>query len=385
MTPSELAAGLKAAAHDLGFDLVGIASAISPPGFPRLLSWLERGFAGEMHYLPRRAEAYAHPQHVLAGVKSVVMTAVNYRTVEPAECGPNQGRIARYAWGNADYHQLLKARLKQLADWLHTQVPTCRTRPVVDTAPLLERDFARLAGLGWFGKNTLLIHKRAGSYLFLGALLTDVELEPDEPHATSHCGTCTRCLDICPTHAFPEPYVLDARKCISYLTIELRGSIPSELRPGIGAWLFGCDLCQDVCPWNRKAPATNEPGFHPLPELSPADARTLLLMTEEEFQARFADTPLARPGWTGLRRNAAIVLGNRGDEAALPALIHVLNDPSPIVRGAAAWALGRRGGSAAVAALQRRRQLEHDPDVLTELEAALRACGEPIAPASTEG
>lgn len=385
MTPSELAAGLKAAAHDLGFDLVGIASAVSPPGFPHLLSWLERGFAGEMHYLPRRAEAYAHPQHVLEGVKSVIMTAVNYRTVEPAACGPNQGRIARYAWGHADYHQFLKARLKQLADWLHAQVPTCRTRPVVDTAPLLERDFARLAGLGWFGKNTLLIHKRAGSYLFLGALLTDVELEPDQPHTTSHCGTCTRCLDVCPTHAFPEPYVLDARQCISYLTIELRGSIPPELRPGIGEWLFGCDLCQEVCPWNRKAPATKEPVFQPLPEFSPADARTLLLMTEEEFQARYAATPLARPGWIGLRRNAAIVLGNRGDEAALPALIHALDDSSPIVRGAAAWALGRRGGPAAVAALQHRRQIEHEPDVLAELEAALGACGEPSPPAPTEG
>jgi len=373
MTPAELSTGIKAAARSIGFDLVGIASATAPPGFSRLQEWLARGFAGEMHYLPRRAAAYAHPRHVLEGANSVVMVAVNYRTGDPAEVsGPNQGRIARYAAGSADYHDVLKERLRKLADWLHAQRPGCRTRGVVDTAPLLERDFAQLAGLGWFGKNTMLIHKQAGSYLFLGALLTDVELEPDAPHATSHCGTCTRCLDACPTHAFPQPYVLDARKCIAYLTIELRGVIPAELRSGLGDWLFGCDVCQDVCPWNRKAVRATDAAFQPSADLAPADARTLLLLSEREFRERFAHSPLARPGWIGLRRNAAIVLGNRGDAAAVPALITALNDPSPIVRGAAAWALGALGGPSATAALEDRRQQETDAQVLEELEAALQ-------------
>ncbi|MDZ4684510.1 MAG: tRNA epoxyqueuosine(34) reductase QueG, partial [Planctomycetaceae bacterium] len=251
--PAELSQTLKSAAIALGFDLVGIAPAVTPLGFTRLQEWLQRGYAGEMSYLPRREAAYEHPRHVLDGVRSVVMVAVNYKSAEPPkddaasgdQSSPTPAQVAKYARGPTDYHDVLKDRLRQLADVLHERVSGCRTRCVVDTAPLLERDFAQLAGLGWFGKNTLLIHKRAGSFLLLGALLTDVELEPDQPHDTSHCGTCTRCLDVCPTDAFPAPYVLDARKCISYLTIELKGAIPRELRTGIGDWLFGCDLCQD--------------------------------------------------------------------------------------------------------------------------------------------
>jgi epoxyqueuosine reductase len=281
-------------------------------------------------------------------------------------------QVARYARGGADYHDLLKDRLRAVADVLHARVPGCRTRAVVDTAPLLERDFARLAGLGWFGKNTMLIHKRAGSYLLLGALLTDVELEPDQPHATSHCGTCTRCLDVCPTDAFPEPYQLDARKCISYLTIELKGPIPLELRSGIGDWLFGCDLCQEVCPWNRKSPTTTDPVFQPRPDLAPADALDMLRLTRDEFRLRFRDSPLNRPGYGGLRRNAAIVLGNSSDAVAVPILIATLADADPVVRGAVAWALGQLGGAAARTALQERHGIEDNPDVLHELNAALQ-------------
>jgi len=238
-----------------------------------------------------------------------------------------------------DYHDLLRDKLKQLADAVHELRPGCRTRGVVDTAPLLERDFAKLAGLGWFGKNTMLINKRAGSWLLLAALLTDLDLDLDAPHSTSHCGTCTRCLDVCPTNAFPEPYVLDARRCISYLTIELRQQIPSELRDGIGNWLFGCDLCQDVCPWNRKAPVTSEPAFQPQPDLRPADAADILKMSHSEFVSRFEHTPLERPGWDGLRRNAAIVLGNSGDRTVIPILVALENDPSPLVHEAVRWAL----------------------------------------------
>jgi epoxyqueuosine reductase len=397
MTSSDsLTAELKAAAIAIGFDLVGIAPAVTPLGFTRLQHWLEQGHAGEMHYLPRREAAYEHPQHVLDGVRSVVMVAVGYQSVVSGPCAVGSqeaatssdsrlstlkhqlptvpARVAQYARGPVDYHDVLKERLRQLADVLHERSPGCRTRCVVDTAPLLERDFAQLAGLGWFGKNTMLIHKRAGSFLLLGAILTDVALEADKPHHTSHCGTCTRCLDVCPTAAFPQPYVLDARRCISYLTIELKSPIPSELRSDIGDWLFGCDLCQDVCPWNRKSPVSTDPAFQPRVELSPADAVEIMTMTKADFRRRFQGTPLDRPGYDGLRRNAAIVLGNSGDRSVIPALIATLGDPSPLVRGAIAWALGQLNADDARAALQERRRIEDNPAVLDELDAALRYC-----------
>lgn len=371
----ELTQAVKAAALRVGFDLVGIAPAVSTPGFAQLQDWLRAGFAGEMHYLPRREAAYEHPRNVSATVRSVIMLGMNYRTQEPMPTGPNEGRVARYAWGTTDYHDLLRGRLKQLADVLHELRPDCTTRGVVDTAPLLERDFARLAGLGWFGKNTMLINKRAGSWLLLAALLTDLELDVDGPHETSHCGTCTKCLEVCPTEAFVGACVLDARKCISYLTIELKGPIPAELRAGIGEWLFGCDLCQDVCPWNRKAPMSAEPAFKPQSELHPADCIAILQMSREQFAQRFGKTPLERPGYNGLRRNAAIVLGNRGDSSAVPVLVEAIGDESTIVRGAVAWALGQLAGEVAQAALLAQLQVETDPMVRTELEAAVQSIG----------
>ena len=327
----------------LGFDLVGVAPAVSPEGFSQLRSWLERGLAGEMQYLPRRKEAYRHPDAVLSGVRSIIMVALNYRTVEPpGEVAPGQGRVSRYAWSDCDYHDVLRSKLKHLAAFLHQRSPDSRTRVAVDTAPLLERDFARLAGLGWFGKNTMLINKRKGSWLFLGGLLTDLELRPDEPHETTHCGTCTRCLEACPTDAFPEPYVLDATRCISYLTIELRDRpVPEAHRPGMGDWLFGCDICQDVCPWNRKAPQSTAAEFHPSRELAPADCVSLLSLSQEEFASRFGQTPLSRPGREGILRNACIVLGNTGDQTAVTALEAALDDESPLVREAASWAIER--------------------------------------------
>ncbi|MFV0446814.1 MAG: tRNA epoxyqueuosine(34) reductase QueG [Planctomycetaceae bacterium] len=316
----QLTAELKRQARDVGFNLCGVASAIAPITLAALDNWLAQGFAGEMQYIERRRTAYDSAVGVLPGCRSVVMLAMNYHTAEPISHQTGQGRIARYAWGTGDYHDLLRVRLKQLANWLQTRVPGCRTRGVVDTAPLLERDFARLAGLGWFGKNTMLINKRLGSWLFLAALLTDVKLPADAPHETAHCGTCTRCLDACPTNAFPEPYVLDATRCISYWTIEHRGPIPEEMHAGIGNWLFGCDICNDVCPWNRKAPASTEPAFAPQPSLNPVNARELLSLSADEFHKRYGTTPLSRPGHTGLQRNAAIVVANA--ESA------VTNDPT---------------------------------------------------------
>ncbi len=219
---------IKVWAKRLGFDLCGICPAVAPPGVDRFQAWLEAGYAGEMHYLPDRAEAASDPRYVLDGARSIVMLAMNYRTVEPGSAEPGQGRVSRYAWGG-DYHDLIRERLTKLADSLRTLVPAAKVRGVVDTAPLLEREFAQLAGLGWIGKNTLLLNKQMGSWFFLAALLTDLELESDSPHETDHCGTCRACLDACPTQAFVDAYVLDARRCISYLTIELRQPIPLEL------------------------------------------------------------------------------------------------------------------------------------------------------------
>jgi epoxyqueuosine reductase len=219
--------------------------------------------------------------------------------------------------------------------------PGAQGRGVVDTAPLLERDFARRAGLGWFGKNTMLIHKRLGSLFFLGALLLDLDLAPDAPFTADHCGTCTACLDACPTNAFTAPYQLDSRKCISYLTIELRGPIREDLRAGVGSWLFGCDVCQDVCPWNRKAPWGQDPELQPRTDLEAIDPIELLGLDEAQFRRRFRDTALWRTKRQGLLRNAAIVLGNTGGLGAIPALENAMADPDPVIGEAARWASGR--------------------------------------------
>jgi len=374
LSAEDLARELKAVAAEQGFCLAGIAPAVAPTGYDHLRDWIQAGYSGEMHYLPRREAAYGHPSSALASVRSILMLAMTFRSEDrvPSEAG--SGQVSCYAWNETDYHDLLRERLRPVADRLHRHRPGCRTRITVDTAPILERDFARLAGLGWFGKNTMLLNKKHGSFFFLAGVLTDVELPPDTPHETAHCGTCTRCLDACPTDAFVAPYVLDARKCISYLTIELRDDpVPLDLRPGMEDWVFGCDICQDVCPWNTKSPRTSDPAFTPRPELRPVDARRLLALSAEEFEQSFGPTPLARPGRAGVLRNAAIVVGNQKDVEAVPALVRNLDDAEPLIRGAAAWALGQIGGTKADAALQARLAIESDPVVRDELNAACQA------------
>lgn len=366
----ELTAALKGEAERLGFALAGACPAVAPPGIDHFEAWLGIGYAGEMQYLADRAEAYRHPSRVLDGARSILMLATVYRSAESEGPQAGHGRISRYAWGR-DYHDLIHDRLHQLADFHHRLTPQAQVRGVVDTAPLLEREFAQLAGLGWIGKNTLLLNRGLGSWFFLAALLTTEPLQYDPPFEQNHCGTCRACLDACPTGALVEPYQLDARKCISYLTIELRGPVPRGLRTPMGDWLFGCDICQDVCPWNRKAPATEEPAFQPLAGMNPADLAGLFALDDEAFRQRFRHTPLWRPKRRGLLRNAAIALGNRPHPAALPGLLRGLNDPEPLVRGACAWALGRYSDPTARVALEERREIESDEGVREEIDSAL--------------
>jgi epoxyqueuosine reductase len=368
---SELTAALKREATRAGFALAGACPAATPAGIHHFHQWLAAGYAGEMDYLAARQAAYEAPQQVLPGAKSLLLLAMNYRTDEPQAAAEGQGRVSRYAWGD-DYHELIRSRLHRLADFFREQAPDANVRGVVDTAPLLEREFAQLAGLGWIGKNTLLLNRRLGSWFFLAALLVDVALEYDEPHATDHCGTCRACLDACPTQAFVAPYVLDSRRCISYLTIELRDAMPVELRPGVGDWLLGCDVCQDVCPWNRRAPAGEEAAFRPHEGSNPVDLITLFSLDEAQFRERFRHTPLWRPKRRGILRNAAIVLGNRRSPAALAALGRGLADAEPLVRGACAWALGQYDQAEAGAALQSRLPEETDPGVRSEIEVAMQ-------------
>ncbi|MGD9636097.1 MAG: tRNA epoxyqueuosine(34) reductase QueG [Pirellulales bacterium] len=373
MDPDVLTAELKQQAAAAGFSLCGVAPAVTPRGAARLDDWLAAGYAGQMHYLADRRAAYDHPRHVLDGARSVVMLTMEYQSQPPAAASPGQGRVSRYAWGAIDYHELVRDRLNRLADWLREAVPTASVRGVVDTAPLLEREFAQLAGLGWIGKHTLLLNRQRGSWFFLAALLTDVVLAYDQPHETDHCGTCRACLDACPTGAFPQPYVLDASRCISYLTIELKEAIPAHLREGVGEWLFGCDVCQEVCPWNAHAASEPQAAFAPLSENNPIDLIRLFEIDDEAFRARFRHTPLWRPKRRGILRNAAVVLGNRPAPAAVPALIRGLNDVEPLVRGAAAWSLGRFAETAAGEALKARSSIEQDEAVRREIDGALRA------------
>jgi epoxyqueuosine reductase len=369
MTPVELTDRLKAEAIRLGFDQVGIAPAVAPPGYPHYLDWLGRGHAAGMAYMHRQAEARAHPDRLLDGVRSVVVCGFVYgRRGEPSTAA-RRGKVARYARG-ADYHDLLWGRLEALLAWLQGQCPGTRGRAVADTAPLLERDFARLAGLGWVGKNTMLIGRRLGSFTLLGSLLVDAELRPDEPLRADHCGTCTRCLDACPTGAFAGPHQLDARRCISYWTIEHKGPIPDEAAGALDGWVFGCDVCQQVCPWNRKAPEGREPALAPRPEWTDPDLIAWLAEDPAAFTRGLKGTALSRAKRSGLLRNAALILGQRGEVAAVPVLIERLRDADPVVREAAAWALGRIGTDGALLALGAARGHE-DPGTRAAVHRAL--------------
>lgn len=371
MSPENLTQSLKTEAKRIGFALAGVCAATAPPGWNRLREWLERGFAGEMEYFQRRGDAYSNPSKVLEGARTIVMLGMPYRTTEPRPVSSGSARVSRYAWSGVDYHDVIRRKSHRLADFLVRHRPEAHVRSVVDTAPLMERDFAALAGLGWQGKNTLVLNKSLGSWFFLAALLTDVDLDIDAPFAADHCGSCTACLDACPTSAFPQPYLLNATRCISYLTIEHRSPIPNDLRPFVGDWLFGCDVCQDVCPWNQKPAPSNDAIFQPNRAMDPIALAELFFLSDEDFRIRFRDTPLWRPRRRGILRNAAIVLGNQRQPSSGPALAQGLRDGEPLVRGACAWALARLGGDFATANLHSRLEIESDAYVRSEIGAAL--------------
>jgi epoxyqueuosine reductase len=341
-----LEALIKAQAYGLGFDLAGITT-LGPVGTAgKFDEWLERGYAGEMDYLARGAEKRRDSRLPVPGTVSAVVVAMDYGGRAPS------GPVARYARGD-DYHDVMLGKLRALQSWLSEHLGRdVPGKAYVDTGPLLERDLARAAGLGWFGKNTMLINPQRGSFFFLGALVVDLALEPDTPFEADRCGSCTRCLDACPTGALVGPRVLDATRCISYLTIEQKGEIPVELRERVGEWVYGCDVCQDVCPFTGKFSrelAADSP-YAPRPALEGRDARTLarelLAMSTPEFSAAFKGSPMKRARLRGLKRNAAVVLGNVGTAEDTQMLEAALDDPEPLVREHAAWALAehlRRG------------------------------------------
>jgi epoxyqueuosine reductase len=341
MTSSEV----RRLAHECGFELAGIAEAVPNPDVPRYLDWVDRGLAGRMGYLTdRRAGVRSDPRNLLPSARSIICVGKLYNAPEPHSTDfddPERAWISRYAWGD-DYHALVRRGLEQLVAKMFERAEF-EHKICVDTTPLLERSYAREAGLGWIGRNTCLINQWAGSWFFLGEVLVSLRLSPDQPPAVNRCGTCTRCIDACPTRAIVPrsdgSFELDARSCISYLTIELKGAVPEPPREGIGRHVFGCDICQDVCPWNRREAFTLEPGFAPR-EIAPPLER-LSALTEPEFRELFRDSPVMRPKYTGFLRSVAIAMGNARLARFRTALERLAAHPDPSVAGHARWALAR--------------------------------------------
>ncbi len=361
-------------ANELGFELVGITPAVQSETIARYRQWIENGYAGKMGYLERHLPLKADVRQLLAEAKSVISLAINYYTLDPPKAlveDPARGQISRYAWGD-DYHDVIRQRLSELIDFIRQTAETeLRTRVCVDTAPIIEREYAQKAGLGWIGKNTNLIHWRSGSWYFLAEVLINIALESETPAVRGSCGTCTLCIEACPTDAIVEPNVLDSRLCISYLTIELKDGIPKALRPKIGNLIFGCDICQEVCPWNSKAVPTDEPAFQPRAENFVPKLLSLVGMTQQEFSRRFKRSPIKRTKRRGFLRNVLVAIGNWGDRRAIPALKDALTDDEPLVRSHAAWALGRIGSDTAKQILQTRLTVETEQEVITEIQDAL--------------
>lgn len=384
-TPTELQAMVKDYARERGFDLARITdAAVFAADRDLALARIQDGLMdGLPWYTAGRVKRGASPQELLPGAQSIISLGLNYYPADPAAdpaaadadddsrpSGPGlTGQIARYARGR-DYHRVMKARMRDFAAGLAARLDTpIAARWYVDDGPMLDRAAAARAGLGWFGKNSNILTRELGSWVFLGQVITDLKIAPDAPLVKT-CGSCVRCIDACPTGAIVAPYVIDNARCISHLTIENRGAIPRELRPLLGDWIFGCDLCQEVCPVNRKAQPAQEPAFGKA-ALATADLIAILEMSETDFRERFRGTPILRAKRIGLQRNACVALGNGKNPAAIPALDRALRQGETLVRGHAAWALGQIGGTAALAALRQAAQQETDGEVLAEIRAAL--------------
>jgi epoxyqueuosine reductase len=363
-TIDEISETIKSAARNAGFDLAGIAAVRDFPELNYFPEWIANGHAGEMKYLEARDDAGNLKRSSLRATapwaRSVIVCAVNYNTDYPYSTqvtDSDRGWISRYAWSREDYHESVLRQLRIVERFLLKKMvvrqdvsltvaepaanavdgAALQTRCYVDTGPLVERVYAKHAGVGWIGKNTCILNQKMGSWLFLGVILTSLELVADLP-VPDRCGTCTRCIDACPTNAFLGPHQLDSNKCISYLTIEKRGTIPEEVRGGIGRHVFGCDICQDVCPWNRKAPPTQAAEFQPREGLVNPALEWLAAMKSDEFREAFRGSPIRRAKLTGLRRNAVIAMGNSGNQKFIPTLERLSHEDDPIVAEAAAWA-----------------------------------------------
>jgi epoxyqueuosine reductase len=369
---------VKAETERLGFSLFGVTDIQPPAHYETYSRWLENGLHAGMGYLaaePARTRR-GRPASLLPGALSMVVAALRYPKPLPIEVQPSAdalGRVASYAWG-VDYHEIIPPLLRELVEALQKYLgKEIHARPYTDTGPILERDFAQRAGLGWAGKNTCLISPRQGSYFLIGETFIDVEIEPDPPFQADQCGTCRRCITACPTTAIRDDRTIDSGRCISYLTIENKGSIPAELRPGVGDWVFGCDICQMVCPWNiRFATESSHPGLKADPENARPVLRNELSLTPQQFNQKFRHSPLLRAKRRGYLRNISVALGNQKDTSAAPQLAEILhNEPEPLVRGHAAWALGQLRTQGARMILDQALLRESDPDVLSEIRSAL--------------
>ena len=369
-----LKTAIKTEAQRLGFALAGLTTPDPPAHVDVYASWLEAGHHAGMAWMAteRNRARRADPRLILPECQSILMLGVPY-SPSPLESTPDgMEKIASYAWGD-DYHDVLPEKLKALVNFIEAQVgEPVSNRWYTDTGPILERELAQRAGLGWIGKNTCLINPKAGSYFLLAEILLGLPLEPDEPIRTDHCGTCTRCIEACPTGCILPNRTIDANRCLSYLTIEEKGSIPAALRNQLGNWIFGCDICQQVCPWNQRfaAPPENEL-LPPRPGVPHPDLIAEVALTPQEFNRKFKGSPVKRTKRRGYLRNVVIALGNRRNPAAIPALVAALRDIEPLVRGHAAWALGQIGGDAAKHALSGVLESETDAFVCAEIETAL--------------
>ena len=371
MLPALLTQRIKEKAIELGFERVGIAPVEDAPD-EKLLAWLEHSYHGEMQYMARGVERRLDPSLILEGVKTVLSVALNYYHPYPLPYhDPASGVVSRYASGD-DYHEVLWPKLKTLLDQIEELCPGAEGRIYVDTGPVMDKHWAARSGIGWIGKNANLIaNKKLGSWFFIGEILLNQELDPDGP-GRDHCGSCRRCLDECPTDAIVEPYVVDSRLCISYLTIEVKEDIPEERRSDNRNLIFGCDICQDVCPWNRRVEESRELAFAPRRALRRPLLKELSGLTEKDFRSLFRNSPMKRAKWRGLMRNTAVAMGNSRSQEFVPELVRLLHCPDPMVRRHAAWGLKEIGGDQARTALMERLGIETDGPTRRALEKLVR-------------